>query len=482
MCRLLLVWLICSILPTNLLGNESTRRLIEIDPETFLSENEFSYFDEKVTIRFNLARGKESTDFSFFLLSATTSQKETIYFILDGEPKLNSLNLLFGKNMTLTKKSIPIGSSFFEATSIPILIEFDMRKDLVKLCVGENNTIEIGQTGLSVDYGYKFAIHLNTTPSNHSIQERDGPTIQNFSVEAVQDSRKGNSIIWYIVIIVLDILIFSWMYYRHRKLKKEGSSNLNEVSLSSPIYLSKPLLPTKSAIYLFGGMRIYNKEGEDITKRFSPILKELLALLILHSDKKGISAEKMKSYLWLDKTVASARNNRAVNLGKLRNLLTEVGDFEITNDDSYWSIQTKDAFIDYLQYRTTLGAVGLRSRSEIELLCSLTAQGNILPEQPYEWLDELKGNISNELFDKFLAYSATMNENHTTDIYIGMADVMLKFESINEQALSLKCRAYVKSGRHSAAKTFYDKFCQEYKQVYGETFTLSFADLLKMAD
>ncbi|MGL4780923.1 MAG: AfsR/SARP family transcriptional regulator [Bacteroidales bacterium] len=479
MLRIILILLYTVSISVDLLGNESIRTLVQINPDIFLSEDKFSYYDDKLTIRFDLVRTKLTPSFSVVLLTSETSRKENICLILDTEPQDTELDVFYGKNMLLRKEVIKVDSTFFQTKQIPLFIEFDVRKDVLRLSVNTNDTIEFNEAGLSVDDGYKFAIHLDTIPSKAKAYPALRPAIMNFKVEAYQDSRKGNSIFWYVFIIILDIFVFAYMYYRHRKRKREGQTNLNEVSLSSPAFLNKPLLPTKSAIFLFGGMRVYNRDGEDISKKFSPILKELLSLLIVHSDKKGISAEKMKSYLWADKTIASARNNRAVNLGKLRNLLSEVGNFEIKSDDGYWRIDTNDTFIDYLQYRTILKTPGLLSRSDIELLCSITSEGNILPEQDYEWLDELKGAISDDIFDKFLAYAETMNESSATDLYIGIADVMFKFESINEQALSLKCRAYSRSGRHSAAKIFYDKFCEEYKHVYGEDFPVSFSEIQK---
>lgn len=479
MLKFLPLFLTLCITTIDLIANESIRKSVEIKPELFLSEDKFSYYDDKVTIRFNLVKGKENPNFSFFLLTGTSSRKESLCLILDGEEKMGELHLFYGKNMQLRKERIQVDSSFFQKERHPIFIQLDTRKDLLRLSVIEHDTVEMVQAGVSPDVGYKFAIHLDTVPLRSHIYSLQPPTMEGFQVEALQDSRKASPIIWYVIIIILDILVFVFMYYRHWKRKRKNGEEVTEISLSSSIYLNKPLLPTKSAIYLFGGMHIYNKEGEDIAKKFSPILKELLSLLIVHSDKKGISAEKMKFYLWADKTIASARNNRAVNLGKLRNLLAEVGDFEIKSDDGYWSIHSSNSFIDYLQYRNTLKTPGLLSRSEIELLCSITSEGNILPEQQYEWLDELKGTISDEVYDKFLAYAETMNESSATDLYIGIADVLFKFETINEQALSLKCRAYARSGRHSAAKIFYDKFCDEYKLVYGETFSIPFADILK---
>ncbi|MGL4992965.1 MAG: hypothetical protein ACRC6R_02340 [Bacteroidales bacterium] len=467
------------IISINLFGNESKRITVSVSPEDFLSEDKFTYYDDRISVRFNLLKPARPSDFSIYLLSGETSNKGHLSLMIDSDKDRGVVNLFYGKNWRLRKETIMVSPDIFESARIPIYIQLDIRRDNLKLKLNDSDTIEIDNAGLSVDYGYKFAIHLDTLPSLGNISHLRAPAIEHLRVEALQDSRNVDFIIWYVIIILLDVLVFAYMYNRHRKRKQDGQSDINEVSLSSPIYLNKPLLPTTSAIYLFGGMHIYNKDGEDIAKKFSPILKELLALLIVHSDKKGISADKMKSYLWADKSVASARNNRAVNLGKLRNLLSEVGEFEIKSDDGYWSIRSNDAFIDYLQYRTTLKVPGLLSRSNIELLCSITSEGNLLPEHQYEWLDELRGTVSDDIFDKFLAYAETMKESSATDLYIGIADVMFKFESINEQALSLKCRAYTSSGRHSAAKIFYDKFCDEYYQVYGERFTTSFSDILK---
>jgi len=481
MFKYLLILSLHILLSTSLFASESKRETVRVSSEDFLSEDKFSYFDDRITVKYNLDRTAKPTDLSLYLLSGYTSNKGSLSLMMDSEKGRGVINIFYGRDRRLRKETIKIDSSFFDSSRIPIFIQLDIRKDLLKLSLNKGDTIQFANAGLSVDYGYRFAIHLDTIAPRSKIVPLKAPVIENLRVEALQDSRNGDVIIWYVIIILLDVLVFAYMYNRHRKRKRESKKDINEISLSSPVYLNKPLLPTTSAIYLFGGMHIYNREGEDIAKRFSPILKELLALLIVHSDKKGISADKMKSFLWADKTVASARNNRAVNLGKLRNLLSEVGEFEIKSDDGYWSIRSNDVFIDYLQYRTTLKTPGLLSRSQIELLCSITSEGNLLPEHQYEWLDELRGNVSDEIFDKFLAYSETMNESSATDLYIGIADVMFKFETINEQALSLKCRAYARSGRHSAAKIFYDKFCDEYNQVYGETFKTSFADILKSA-
>lgn len=463
-------------------AGETNRSVERILPEDFLSTEKFSYFEDKLFVSFDLRFAKSVTDFSTVLLKSESSKHSSFFILLDGSIPKNQLTLFLGKDMQIRKEVLMPDSSLFQDRSVPVFLELDMRKDMLRCCLTPGDTSVFTDIGLSVNDGYKFSMFIDSLNNQQRLYPERGVALQNLDITACSNDGKGTSVYWYILIVVIDVLIFAFMYYRRRYRKRLAGAipEQEEVLARDPaLMLRRPSLPVKSAIYLFGGMRIFNRDGEDISKKFSPILKELLALLIVHSDKKGISADKMKSYLWHDKTLASARNNRAVNLGKLRNLLSEVGDFEIKSDDGYWRIDSGDIFMDYLTYRNILKNPGIIAKEEIEILCVIASEGNILPEQQYEWLDTLRGTISDDIFDKFLGFAETLDEENAADLYIGIADVMFKFESINEQALALKCRAYSRSGRHSAAKIFYDKFCDEYRLVYGEEFSISFADILK---
>ena len=71
------------------------------------------------------------------------------------------------------------------------------------------------------------------------------------------------------------------------------------------------------SVLLFGGFCVVDKNGNDTTKDFTPILKQLFVLIfIVHVQKKGISSTKLKDILWFDKSDKSAKNNRGVSLNK----------------------------------------------------------------------------------------------------------------------------------------------------------------------
>lgn len=67
-----------------------------------------------------------------------------------------------------------------------------------------------------------------------------------------------------------------------------GSTDQEEVK-RKPIFDS-----THSCIRLLGKFQVKDKEGNDISGRFTPILKSLLLLILLHSqkDERGITIKK----------------------------------------------------------------------------------------------------------------------------------------------------------------------------------------------
>ncbi len=88
-------------------------------------------------------------------------------------------------------------------------------------------------------------------------------------------------------------------------------------------------------LVLFGGFQVFNLNNEDITNKFSPLLKELFLLIFLYTYKnnKGITSDQISEYLWFGKSSSSARNNRAVNIAKLKTILSEIWSSRIDKEN-----------------------------------------------------------------------------------------------------------------------------------------------------
>ena len=237
---------------------------------------------------------------------------------------------------------------------------------------------------------------------------------------------------------------------------------------------------SKSAISFLGTFSVRDREGADITTKFTSRIKDLLVLLILQGEKdpKGVSYETLDEVIWSDKDEKSAKNNRNVYMRKLRLLLEEVGDIEISFDKGYYRIVPGSVTIDYHEIMTRLNESAGKSMTDKDLdeILELLLHGPLLPDTSYDWLDNFKSNytsasiqiLSNEL------ERAGDNENMKSRI----ADSILLHDPLSEEAMTVKCRIYTKNKMKGVAKNIYDAFCKEYERSYGEKYPVSFSEII----
>lgn len=232
------------------------------------------------------------------------------------------------------------------------------------------------------------------------------------------------------------------------------------------------------AIYLFGEFEVVDKEGHDCTKLFTPLLKELFLLLLIHTIKngKGITSEKLYELLWEDKPLKDARNNFSVNVVKLKAILEKTGGMQILKDAGRWKLEVTDPalYIDYHVYMQQ--AAGSAS---IPVLREIADRGSFLKNVPYEWLDNIKSDVSIRITDLLLGYMAHADLQRETEFVLQLAHAVFQFDQLNEEALAYKCRCLILSGRHKIAQDAYLKFAKEYKESYGQDYEKSFREITR---
>ncbi|MBD8347866.1 kelch repeat-containing protein [Dysgonomonas sp. HGC4] len=240
---------------------------------------------------------------------------------------------------------------------------------------------------------------------------------------------------------------------------------------------------SKRTISLLGVFNVRDKNGIDITSKFSPKLKGLLILLLLfgEKEKRGIMNKEIEELLWNDKDEESARNNRSVSLRKLQVLMEEVGDIEIENNNKFRRIILKDdIFCDYtvaLKYIYEAMSENESSPNFNDQLIELLSCGPLLPKTSVEWLDEFKGNYSNLVID-VIEVLLNSTQYKTNDLAkLRLAEIIFMHDNLNETALFIKCSILYSSGKKGLAKNTYDNFCREYLKAMGETYNTSFNGL-----
>lgn len=238
---------------------------------------------------------------------------------------------------------------------------------------------------------------------------------------------------------------------------------------------------SRASISLLGCFNVRDKDGNDITSNFTPRLKHPLILLILYTEKnaQGILASKTTEILWPEKEETAARNNRNVNLRKLRVLLESIGDMEVMIENNFLRIKWgTGVFCDYHTLITcTKQFEQEKSEELLNRILEILLYGPLLPNTILDWLDDFKDDYSSYSIDLLKnLLDIEISRNHQ-DMIIRLADIMFLHDPLNEEALAAKCSVLVTQGKKGIARNLYDRFCKEYHDSMGETYKVPFADL-----
>ena len=238
---------------------------------------------------------------------------------------------------------------------------------------------------------------------------------------------------------------------------------------------------TKSSVSLLGTFSVMDKEGSDITTKFTSRMKDLIILLILQGEKdpKGVSYETLDEVIWGDKDEKSAKNNRNVYMRKLRLLLEEVGDIEISFDKGYYRIEPGSVTIDYHEIMTRLKDTEKNKvidDMKLEEILELLLHGPLLPDTSYDWLDSYKSNYTSSSIQILSNELERITDDNALKSKI--ADSILLHDPLSEEAMTAKCHILTKNRMKGVAKNIYDSFCREYEKSYGEKYPVPFSEII----
>jgi DNA-binding SARP family transcriptional activator len=269
------------------------------------------------------------------------------------------------------------------------------------------------------------------------------------------------------------VLGLQQVYKRHPELlKKKRTVEVEETYAPQVQYYDF----NRPGVSFFGGFRVMDKEGNDITGQFTPTLKSLLILLILHTQQsQGIASQRINNLLWSYKMDDTANNNRNVYMSKLRGLLEEVGDVRIQNQNKLWSIDFGEGVLcDYLEACRLFGegAAG----EDVDRLLELLLRGPMLPNTELDWVDGFKSAFSNHTIDFLLRQ--LRREDLPDATLLQAANTVFQHDFLNEDALRAKVSILRRQNKTGLAKTVYDSFCKEYRKSLGVDYPVPFKELI----
>lgn len=295
-------------------------------------------------------------------------------------------------------------------------------------------------------------------------------------------SKKETRTQFLIILFLGSILLLSIFIYLFTKGKK--SKRIQDVHNLTPEIEHKT---SKNYIKTFGGLSILNSQGIDILSQFSPKLKEIFVLILIRSinnHNSGITSEELSVTIWPDSSPESAKSNRGVAINKIRKALTSVPGIELEFNNKLWVAkiegEAKCDYLEYLKIRSLLKN-DYNANNELFANClSLLEEGEFLKGISYEWLDSFKLAVNNEiiaLLKEFLNGKSKQQPNDV-NLKLKICDIILKFDSVDEDVFKFKIRTHYRTGNHQLAKNAYKIFIAEYKHLYDEEYPQTFQEIL----
>lgn len=298
-------------------------------------------------------------------------------------------------------------------------------------------------------------------------------------------SAKGKWYFWLFGILFAGVICVL-IVFLFRKKKGLIKSDGHDLKLEHPNIT--PINPferkTTSSIFFIGGFQVYNSKGQNITSGFSPTLKHLFLYLFLNTIKngKGVSSVKLDEVLWYDKSGDSARNNRNVNISKLRSILDELDGAELVNENSLWRISLgHGVFCDYLKIINLFSKSKSNTLTEDEIheLISLLAFGDFLPAVQIEWMDAFKSRFASDVIDGLNSLFNKIDVENNLSLCYHLAECILIYDPMEDEAFAMKCSVLYKLGKKGKAKNLYDTFCKDYKKALGINYAVPFNEIIK---
>jgi two-component SAPR family response regulator len=305
------------------------------------------------------------------------------------------------------------------------------------------------------------------------------------------DQTLGNrrNIIALAILLGALFIIGLFLYIRKKRLKAAtaqfplhgGESDLQSVNRMT-FFQNAGKNEIHSSIYLFGQFQVFDKEGNDITGLFTPLLKELFLIVCINTIRqgRGITSEMLNERLWHDKSEKDAKNNRSVNIAKLKSILERIGNCAISKESGSWQFQIldKSIFIDLGSFNSIMQHNKNMGKDAIRPLIEIIKRGSLLYLTEYDWLDSIKSEISNSVIELCLCYIKEHGISHEPEFIIEITNCIFNFDHLNEDALTYQCKCLIILKRFTLASNIFQKFVKEYKDIYGTEFTKTFHETI----
>ena len=286
-------------------------------------------------------------------------------------------------------------------------------------------------------------------------------------------------------ILIIGLMIFFAFVLRR---KSDFKTRISAKDLSSPkefSYSASDLHRSKNLIKLFGAFQVLSTDGTDITHEFTPKIKSLFLVILLHSigTRNGITTEQLTEIVWPELNFKSAKNSRGVTMRKLRLILEQLNKVEIIFQRDRWNVQlSEDALCDFFECIRLLDNPKFNSLDYYYKLFNIVVDGQIVKNESYEWMDDIKGYVDYRVIDILLKYIGLLDHQENADLILKIIDRIHISDPVNEKAFELKVKILISQDNYNYAKYCHENFSKNFREFYGQSYQKSFEEIVKLVE
>ena len=188
------------------------------------------------------------------LMRIESTDKELYNLILSRSPQAGT-ELLWVCNSEVEK--VRIGSPKDSIRTDTMSVGFSVRFPADSVYISANeHSYAFSSHGIRSDRGYRFHI-LGDKRSHLKLVEGHAELLS-----IGKEEQHLSAWYWILLIIVVDMIVFLGMHWRRRRQKRLKASNRIEILTSFGDEGERVKLPRYNAVYLFGGLQVFDRNGE----------------------------------------------------------------------------------------------------------------------------------------------------------------------------------------------------------------------------
>lgn len=274
--------------------------------------------------------------------------------------------------------------------------------------------------------------------------------------------------------------------FRMRNVRKKSKPELIAVKEAPRTAVVQNVKPECIAerITCFGGLKVIGADGADVSKKMSPKIRQLFALILLHSvgSQKGISSKEMSDLLWPGVSPQNAKNIRGTNIQNLKALLAPCSGIKLIFQDKLWFFEfSEECFIDYAFVVNWLSEERYydleRLTRGLPGFLSVLKNGTFFQNLNESWIDPYVSQVSTRVIEYGESLFQVLQEGKYDTLLLDVAEVISINDPLNEPALRKKISILTRQGKLGLAHLVYDNFGKLYVELYQEKYKGNFKTL-----